>query len=262
MDNQALPEGRANIVKHQTTPSSKTGVGRFFVKSFAMVLILFMAFGIFLGPGIASAKEVHLQTGPILAFKTGTVPGNVGKAQNKASEDAKKKAQKEAEKKDKNKDNPSSAESGATFDLTGYEDEISGLYKLALGLALPLGAVVFAFGAFKMITGNEREVAVGKKQMLTAVIAIAGLILLPHAVNIGTEHGSAAGWTPEVGHKKVPEIDYSHLKKADDEPTKKNNKKNEDEKEKEKEKGKSDNKDKKTDNKDGKGDKADPGKNK
>lgn len=85
---------------------------------------------------------------------------------------------------------------GETYDLSEYGEKIGEIYRLAEILAIPCGAVAFAFGAFKMLNGDEKSMETGKRQMIFAAIAIAVVLLLPLAVRSGVDLGRQYGWSP------------------------------------------------------------------
>ena len=80
----------------------------------------------------------------------------------------------------------------ADYDLTEYGNGVGDTYNMLVTLA----AASFAAGAFRMVTGGEREVEAGQKQMLYTLLALATIILLPLAVKAGMDLGKAYGWSP------------------------------------------------------------------
>lgn len=84
----------------------------------------------------------------------------------------------------------------APYDLTEFRDKVGEIYNLAIKISIPCGAVSFAFGAFRLLTGDEKAMEKGKNQMIFTVVAVAAIILLPLVVRAGIELGRTYGWTP------------------------------------------------------------------
>lgn len=82
------------------------------------------------------------------------------------------------------------------YDLTEYQTKIKDIYNIFIGIAAPCAAVSFAVGALRMLGGDEREIAAGKKQIVLTLLALAGIFLLPLAVQGGIELGLRYGWSP------------------------------------------------------------------
>lgn len=84
----------------------------------------------------------------------------------------------------------------APYDLTEFRDKVGEIYALAVKISIPCGAVSFAFGAFRLLTGDEKAMEKGKNQMIFTVIAVAAIILLPLVIRAGIDLGRTYGWTP------------------------------------------------------------------
>lgn len=84
----------------------------------------------------------------------------------------------------------------APYDLTEYGDGVGDVYEMLVNIAFPLAAVSFAAGAFRMITGGERDIESGQKQMIMTLLALAAIIMLPLAVKAGMTLGKTYGWSP------------------------------------------------------------------
>lgn len=85
---------------------------------------------------------------------------------------------------------------GTEHELAEYRDSVRDTYGILVQIAYPLAAISFAAGAFRMITGGEREVEAGQKQMFYTLLALAAIILMPYAVEAGMNLGKTYGWSP------------------------------------------------------------------
>lgn len=79
-----------------------------------------------------------------------------------------------------------------------YENAVQTVYTLGCTIALPLAAVAVAFGAFRMVTGDEDSVRKGKRDIVLAVLAVVAIMLLPRFVNMGVSTGREHAWEPET----------------------------------------------------------------
>lgn len=84
-------------------------------------------------------------------------------------------------------------------ELQKYGKQIEKIYNLFTAVALPCACVCFAFGAFKMLMGDEKEASTGKTIMKFAILGIFAILVLPSAIGIGIDVGKTYGWTPPGG---------------------------------------------------------------
>lgn len=84
----------------------------------------------------------------------------------------------------------------APYDLTEYKHKIGEIYNMFVTISCPCAAVAFAIGALMLLTGDEKTMAKGKRQMIFCLAALAAIIFLPVAVNAGMSLGYTYGWTP------------------------------------------------------------------
>lgn len=82
------------------------------------------------------------------------------------------------------------------YDLTEYGSGVRDTYAMLVNIAYPLAAIAFAAGAFRMITGGDREVEAGQKQMIYTLLALVAILLMPYAVEAGMRLGKMYGWSP------------------------------------------------------------------
>lgn len=92
-----------------------------------------------------------------------------------------------------------------TYDLSEYGNKIREIYNMFVAIAIPCGAVSVAFGAFRLLSGDEKMMAKGKRQIAMTIIAIAAIILLPLAIKEGINLGMANGWTPPTAPTTTPD---------------------------------------------------------
>ena len=70
------------------------------------------------------------------------------------------------------------------------------LYNIMTAVILPVGAVFFAWNAFRALFGGERGMEQAKKNMLTVVVVLALVYLAPLIVTqIGGWFSSSSSWT-------------------------------------------------------------------
>lgn len=84
----------------------------------------------------------------------------------------------------------------AAADLSpNYSSKVWEIYSIGRKISLPLAAISFAMGAFKML-GDEKSMAAGRKQLFITLLAVAALIILPSVVKLGLDIGQTYGWNP------------------------------------------------------------------
>lgn len=80
-----------------------------------------------------------------------------------------------------------------------FGDKVHNYYNLATKIALPLGAVSFAMGAFRCILGTDKAAEGGKKQMIWTAAAVAALFIVPAVVSLGASLGEGHDWGSQHG---------------------------------------------------------------
>lgn len=91
-----------------------------------------------------------------------------------------------------------SDEAGNAWDLQDYAAQWQDIYSMVAAISIPMGAVSFAFGAYKVMLGNEKlkEIDIGKKQMQITVIAVAAIQVLPAVITFAYGLVSGYQWDP------------------------------------------------------------------
>lgn len=85
---------------------------------------------------------------------------------------------------------------GTNWDLTEFASQVREIYRIMLNVVVPCAAVVFAYGAFRLLMGDQQEASKGKATMKYALIAIAVIYLTPTIISVGIRLGSTYGWHP------------------------------------------------------------------
>lgn len=87
---------------------------------------------------------------------------------------------------------------GNTWDLGEFADQLKTIYTIFSNISLPCGAVSFAFGAYKLMLGDERlkEPSKGKKQMQLSILAVVAIQVLPAVISFAFSLVSGYQWDP------------------------------------------------------------------
>lgn len=80
-----------------------------------------------------------------------------------------------------------------------FGTKVKEFYSLATKIVLPLGALSFAMGAFRMILGSDKAAEGGKKQMIWTAVAVACVYLVPAMVSLGASLGQEHDWASSHG---------------------------------------------------------------
>lgn len=75
----------------------------------------------------------------------------------------------------------------------GIKDGASSLWNIMTAIVLPIGAVAFAWNAFKMFFGGQRGMEEAKRNMLIIVVVVALVWLAPTVID------QVNGWFSDTG---------------------------------------------------------------